>query len=106
DPWGGILRYTAGRDAERPLGGLVSRGGEAPLTRLTRRALAEAAHASSDPVCPERLPQDPADFLHGAACHVCLFVSETTCEKGNRFLDRRFVVPLDDPDLALFPDLP
>ena len=36
-----------------------------------------------------------ADFLHGAACHVCLFVSETTCERGNRFLDRRFVVPID-----------
>ena len=46
------------------------------------------------------------DFLHGAACHVCLFVSETTCERGNRFLDRRFVVPIDDPDLALFHDVP
>ena len=37
-------------------------------------------------VCAERLPAAPADFLHGAACHVCLFVSETTCERGNRFL--------------------
>ncbi len=106
DPWAGILIYTAVPDAEGTLGGLVSLGEEEPLTRLTRRALAEAAHCSSDPLCAERLPQDPADFLHGAACHVCLFVSETTCEKGNRFLDRRFVVPLDDPDLALFPDLP
>ncbi|MGH3707512.1 MAG: hypothetical protein ACRDRQ_05285 [Pseudonocardiaceae bacterium] len=60
---------------------------------------------SSDPLCAERLPQPHADFLHGAACHVCLFVSETTCERGNRFLDRRFVVPIDKPELALLPDL-
>lgn len=106
DPRGGILIYTAVPDAEGTLGGLVSLGEEEPLTRLTRRALADAYHCSSDPLCAERLPQDPADFLHGAACHVCLFVSETTCERGNRFLDRRFVVPIDDADLALFPELP
>lgn len=106
EPRGGILIYTAVPDAEGTLGGLVSLGEEEPLIRLTRRALAEAEHCSSDPLCAERLPHDPADFLHGAACHVCLFVSETTCERGNRFLDRRFVVPLDDRDLALFPDLP
>jgi hypothetical protein len=59
------------------------------LLRLTRRALADARHCSSDSLCAERLPRSPADFLHGAACHVCLFVSETTCERGNKFLDRR-----------------
>ncbi|MEV7226961.1 DUF1998 domain-containing protein [Polymorphospora sp. NPDC051019] len=106
DPRAGILIYTAVPDAEGTLGGLVSQAEEEPLVRLTRRALATAMHCSSDPLCAERLPQEPADFLHGAACHVCLFVSETTCERGNRFLDRRFVVPIDDPDLALFPELP
>jgi hypothetical protein len=55
-------------------------------------------------LCAERLPHPPSDFLHGAACHVCLVVSETSCERGNRFLDRRFVVPIDDPKLALFPE--
>ncbi len=103
---GGILIYTAVPDAEGTLGGLVSLAEPDRLTRLTRRALADARHCSSDPLCAERLPQAPADFLHGAACHVCLFVSETTCERGNRFLDRRFVVPVGDSDLALFPDLP
>jgi hypothetical protein len=44
-----------------------------------------------------------ADFLHDAACHACLFVSETTCERGNRFLDRRFVVPIDATFPALIP---
>ena len=102
----GILIYTAVPDAEGTLGGLVSLAEPDQLVRLTRRALADARHCSSDPLCAERLPQAPADFLHGAACHVCLFVSETTCERGNKFLDRRFVVPVGDPDLALYPELP
>lgn len=104
DPRTGILIYTAVPDAEGTLGGLVSLGEQRELTRLFRRALRDARRCSSDPLCAERLPAAPADFLHGAACHVCLFVSETTCERGNRFLDRRFVVPIDEPKLALFPD--
>src|SRR5690606_23820204 len=95
DKRAGILIYTAVPDAEGTLGGLVSLAERQPLVRLTRRALTDAMHCSSDPLCAERLPRD--DTLHGAACHVCLFVSETTCERGNRFLDRRFVVPIDDP---------
>ena len=82
-------------DAEGTLGGLVSLAEPEPLTRIIRRALHDAQRCSSDPLCAERLPDAPADFLHGAACHACLFVSETTCERGNRFLDRRFIVPID-----------
>ncbi len=41
-----------------------------------------------------RTPSDPEDFLHGAACHCCSFASETSCEKANRFLDRRFLLNL------------
>lgn len=106
DPRSGILIYTAVPDAEGTLGGLVSLAEPDELVRLTRRALSEARHCSSDPLCAERLPRGPEDFLHGAACHVCLFVSETTCERGNRFLDRRLVVPADDPGLALYPEMP
>lgn len=104
DPRAGILIYTAVPDAEGTLGGLVSQAEPERLTRLVRRALSEAMRCSSDPLCAERLPQAQADFLHGAACHVCLFVSETTCERGNRFLDRRFVVPVGGRDLALYPE--
>jgi hypothetical protein len=106
DPRSGILIYTAVPDAEGTLGGLVSQAEPERLVRLTRRALRDAMRCSSDPLCAERVPAPHADFLHGAACHVCLFLSETTCERGNRFLDRRFVVPIDKPELALFPDLP
>lgn len=74
-----------------------------PLTRVVQRALHDARWCSSDPLCAERLPEAPADFLHGAACHACLFVSETTCERGNRFLDRRFIVPIDGQFPPLIP---
>ncbi len=97
----GILIYTAVPDAAGTLGGLVSLAEPEPLTRIIRRALRDARRCSSDPLCAERLPKAPADFLHGAACHACLFVSETTCERGTRFLDRRFIVPIDDPSLVL-----
>jgi len=104
DPRGGILVYTAVPDAEGTLGGLVSLAEPEPLTRIVRRALKDAGHCSSDPLCAERLPKDGEDFLHGAACHVCLFLSETTCERGNRFLDRRFLVPVGGSQVALLPD--
>jgi hypothetical protein len=47
------------------------------------RALRDARRCSSDPLCAEGLPEAPADFVHGAACHACLFISETACERGN-----------------------
>ncbi|WP_327393161.1 DUF1998 domain-containing protein [Streptomyces sp. NBC_01186] len=104
NPRTGILIYTAVPDSEGTLGGLVSLAEGADFERIVRRALRDAARCSSDPLCAERLPRHPADFLHGAACHVCLFVSETTCERGNRFLDRRFLVPLgDESDQVLTP---
>lgn len=108
----GILIYTAVPDSEGTLGGLVSLAdqdpstGENRLARIVRTALYKAGRCSSDPLCGERLPKAPEDFLHGAACHSCLFVSETTCERGNRFLDRRFITPLagDPKTLALIQD--
>ena len=99
----GILIYTAVPDAEGTLGGLVSLAEPEPLTRIMDRARRDAMRCSSDPLCAERLPAFPADFLHGAACHACLFVSETTCERGNRFLDRRFIVSVDPKFPALIP---
>ncbi|MGC0379073.1 hypothetical protein RKD28_006589 [Streptomyces sp. SAI-229] len=104
NPRTGILIYTAVPESEGTLGGLVSLAEEREFGRIVRRALADAGHCSADPLCPERLPHDPGDYLHGAACHVCLFVSETTCERGNRFLDRRFLVPLSgDKEQVLTP---
>jgi hypothetical protein len=38
-----------------------------------------------------------------AACHACLFAPETSCERGNRYLDRTVLVPtVERADLAFF----
>jgi hypothetical protein len=41
--------------------------------------------------------------LHGAACHVCLFLPETSCDHANRYLDRAYAVPtLSSGETAFF----
>jgi hypothetical protein len=39
-------------------------------------------------MCAAHCPGENEDVLHCAACHACLFVPETSCERGNRYLDR------------------
>ena len=90
----GMLLVTTASDSDGTLGGLVSLSEPATLQWIVRRALARLGRCSSDPVCARRIPQDPEDFLHGAACHCCVMASETSCERANRFLDRRLVVPV------------
>ena len=90
----GMLLVTTASDSDGTLGGLVSLSEPATLQWIVRRALARLGRCSSDPVCARRIPQDPEDFLHGAACHCCVMASETSCERANRFLDRRMVVPI------------
>ena len=41
--------------------------------------------------------------MHGAACHGCLLISETSCEQHNEFLDRALVVPtVDNLEIEFF----
>lgn len=90
----GLLICTTASDSEGTLGGLVALSEPARLQTIVLSALRRAARCSSDPVCATRTPSDPEDFLHGAACHTCCFASETSCEKANRFLDRRLLLDL------------
>ena len=101
----GVLLYTAAPDSDGTLGGLVDLGRPENLGRLVTQAFGRAKICSSDPLCAEHVPtQDRA--LHGAACHACSFVSETSCELGNRYLDRSLLVPnLHGADLAFFEDV-
>ncbi len=48
---------------------------------------------SSDPLCAETQREQPSMSVHGAACHNCLFLPETSRERGNRYLDRTTPVP-------------
>ncbi|KAB1947544.1 DUF1998 domain-containing protein [Micromonospora sp. ALFpr18c] len=94
----GLLICTTASDSEGTLGGLVALAEPARLQTIVRTALRRATRCSSDPICAMRTPTDPEDFLHGAACHTCSFASETSCEKANRFLDRRFLLDLPTAD--------
>jgi hypothetical protein len=88
----GILVYTGSSDAEGTLGGLVAAGRS--IARHVRRALDYGALCSSDPVCAYHRPvEHDHQPLHGAACHGCLLVAETSCEQHNDYLDRALVVP-------------
>src|SRR5580704_10236510 len=98
----GILIYTAAADSDGTLGGLVELGRPENLGRLLKQALTRAGVCSSDPLCSEHNPADDRS-LHAAACHACSFVSETSCEMGNRYIDRALLVPtLETNDTAFF----
>lgn len=94
EPAAGLLICTTASDSDGTLGGLVQLSEPARLELVVTSALERARRCSSDPVCASRTPRDPEDFLHGAACHCCAMASETSCERANRFLDRRFLVDL------------
>ena len=94
----GMLLTTTASDSDGTLGGLVSLSQPNRLADILHQALHAMTRCSSDPVCARRVPKEPEEFLHGAACHCCTMVSETSCERANRFLDRRFVIPLPDTD--------
>jgi hypothetical protein len=91
-PMSGILLYTAASDSEGTLGGLVQLGQPQPLGRLLDQALEEMRICGSDPLCSEHSPAGDGRGIHGACCHACLFAPETSCEKGNRYLDRTTLV--------------
>ena len=98
----GLLICTTASDSDGTLGGLVQLSEPDRLERVVSAALYRAERCSSDPICAMRTPQDPEDFLHGAACHCCVMASETSCEKANRFLDRRFLLDLPGSDVGFF----
>jgi hypothetical protein len=98
----GLLICTTASDSDGTLGGLVQLSEPDWLERVVSGALYRATRCSSDPICAMRTPQDPEDFLHGAACHCCVMASETSCERANRFLDRRFLVDLPGSGVGFF----
>jgi hypothetical protein len=102
-PMAGVLLYTAASDSEGTLGGLVSLGAPDELGRHIQTALEQMELCASDPLCAERMPSPEEKILHGAACHACLFGPETSCERGNAYLDRTLLVPtMERADLAFF----
>jgi hypothetical protein len=101
EPMAGILLYTAAPDSEGTLGGLVALGDPKVLGRHLDQALEAMRLCASDPLCAEHHPFKDGLTLHGAACHACLFLPETSCERGNKYLDRSVLVStVETGDLA------
>lgn len=99
----GVLLYTGSPDAEGTLGGLVQQGRhmEAHLAHAVR----VASLCSNDPICAQHSPGKSMEgrWLHGAACHGCSLIAETSCEMRNDFLDRALVAGVvGGPDTAFF----
>ena len=106
----GILLYTGSPDSEGTLGGLVEIGRK--IDQHLRNAIELGRLCSNDPVCAQHSAKQLLEerFLLGAACHGCLLISETSCERFNQYLDRSLVVAtvgatgaefFTDQDLAL-----
>jgi hypothetical protein len=101
----GILLYTGSSGSEGTLGGLVEVGRRIDYHIV--QALALGRLCSNDPVCAQHEPDDPREerFLHGSACHGCLLIAETSCERRNEFLDRALLVnTVEDLDAAFLSD--
>lgn len=101
----GILIYTSSSDSEGTLGGLVKQGKPDNLSEIIERAIEKAKWCSFDPICIESDSQG-RDSLNAAACHACVLISETSCEKMNSFLDRRMLIGnLEYPNSGFFTSL-
>jgi hypothetical protein len=91
-PMAGVLLYTAAPDSEGTLGGLVELGDPLTLGRHVQQALESMRLCASDPLCADHRPDTLGRGIQGACCHACQFAPETSCERGNRYLDRSVLV--------------
>lgn len=98
----GILLYTGSSGSEGTLGGLIQVGRK--IEHHLQTALESGRLCSNDPVCAQHQPEELYEerFRHGAACHGCLLISETSCEQGNEYLDRALVVDTVETQGAAF----
>ncbi len=99
----GVLLYTASTGAEGTLGGLVQQARS--ITDHLWNALEMGRLCSNDPICAHHDSTSGVEqrHLHGAACHGCALIAETSCEMHNDYLDRALVVPiLGVSDAAFF----
>jgi MrfA Zn-binding domain len=98
----GVLIYTASAGNQGTLGGLVEITHR--FARVLKSALERERLCSGDPVCADHDPvrADDDRMLHGAACHGCLLISETSCEARNVLLDRVLLVDTVGPTGAAY----
>lgn len=99
-----VLIYTSTAGGQGTLGGLSSMAEH--VQSLLDGAISRLRLCSNDPICAEHEPDHDHDnhALHGAACHGCLLLPETSCESRNTRLDRGLLVEtITASTYALFP---
>ncbi|MCH7536168.1 MAG: DUF1998 domain-containing protein [Bacteroidetes bacterium] len=98
----GVLIYTASGDSEGSLGGLVELGKPGSLEYILESAIKKSQWCSADPLCIDSSGQG-LDNCNLAACHNCALLPETSCEEGNRLLDRGILIgTLDNDKMGYF----
>jgi hypothetical protein len=77
----GVLLYTGSPDAEGTLGGLAEAADR--IGGYLRQAIELGELCANDPVCAQHQPANTPEerFLVGAACHGCLLLAESSCER-------------------------
>lgn len=90
DGKGGILLYNTSVGDDCGMGGLV--GSVKNIQKITEDAIINITNCSNDPLCDLVRVEDS---VNGAACINCLFLSETSCEFGNRLLDRHMLFDIE-----------
>lgn len=86
----GLLIYAVSPGADGTLGGLTSLVDKDVLPKIVKKTLSKISVCSVDPLCSDTPVHEGK--RHGAACHVCLMNSETSCGYQNKFLDRNVVM--------------
>lgn len=88
DNQGGILLYNTSAGEDSGMGGLINSAKN--FDKVLTHALNIINNCSNDPLC--HAMRFGGHNVNGAACINCMFLSETSCEYGNRFLDRHLLL--------------
>ena len=88
DNQGGILLYNTSAGEDSGMGGLINSAKN--FDQVLNHALDIVNNCSNDPLC--NAMRFGGNNVNGAACINCMFLSETSCEYGNRFLDRHLLL--------------
>lgn len=100
DHGNGILLHTGSTGSEGTLGGLIEVG--QTIEQHLQGAIERGKLCSNDPLCSQHQPDNfqSERFRHGAACHGCVLIAETSCEQRNEFLDRALVIATVEDHIA------
>ena len=87
----GILIFTATADSAGSLGGLAAQSDPERFGSIFANAARRALWCTTDPVCIESRASG-VNGMNLAACHACLLLPETSCERFNLGLDRATLI--------------